>query len=203
MKKTLKFLSLVAIFFILPAGITQAESGEVVPIQSVACSDLFSIEWPIAVKVGSTHEYLISSSWSINTDFTGSITYTLRRDNKVVETIKDREKYLRYFTTPWNVVLEATIPEGTIACEWRIKKEIRVYSSVFTYIWTERVGIDAWMNDMFERNNILYKSYIQKTGLSQAENASLIWETIDQSDDIVIGGSDILGFFSDMVKLQW
>ena len=202
MKKIIEILSLWLLFFILPAELTHAESGETVPLELIVCTDIFRLEWPNEVKVDSTHEYQIVSSGSGNVDFSSGVTYTLRRDNKVVEVIWDREKYLRYFTTPWIVSLEANMRWNAPNCEWNIQKEIQVYASVFTYIWTERTWIDTGIRDIFEKNNILYKNYTQKNSLSQAENAINIWNDIDQSDVLVVWSTDILWFFSDIVKLQ-
>jgi hypothetical protein len=193
----LLFLLVIIILFTFP---TFAETGDIIPIEPEKCSNLYVIKWEEQVKVGSTHEYYLSS-WS-GLDFSGTIVYTLRRDKKVVETIKDREKYLRYFTTPWEVVLEARINTNELTCEWIITQKIRVFTSVLTYIGTERLGIETGIKDIFDKNNILYKSYINKKNIPNSEEGQDIWNNIDQSDIFIIWDSDILGFFSDIVKLQ-
>lgn len=202
MKKIIEILLLFLIFLVLSAEITHAESGEIISPEPIICSELFRLEWPSEVKVDSTHEYQIVSTGSGNMDFSSGVVYTLRRDKKVVEIIRDREKYLRYFTTPWMVSLEANIWWSFQSCEWNVKKEIRVYASVFTYIWVERTWIDTGIRDIFEKNNILYKNYTGKNSLSQAEKAIDIWNDIDQSNILVVWSTDILWFFSDIVKLQ-
>jgi hypothetical protein len=192
------FIFLLILFFsILP---TFAETGDILPIEPIKCSDLYNINWPEQVKVGSTHEYYLAS-WS-GLDFSGTVIYTLRRDKKVVETIKDREKYLRYFTTPWEVSLEAKINTNEMICEWIITRKIRVYDSVVTYIGNERLWIESGIKDVFDKNNILYKNYIDKVNISTSEESQDIWNSIDQSDIFIVWTSDILGFFSDIVKLQ-
>ncbi len=190
---------LLVIFFlgILP---TFAETGEILPVEPIPCSDIYDITWAEQVKVWSTHEYYLAS-WS-GLDFSGTVIYTLRRDKKIVETIKDREKYLRYFTTPWEVTLEARITTNEKNCEWIITRKIRVYDSVITYIGSERLGAETGIQEIFDKNNILYKSYINKTNIPTSEEGQDIWSSIDQSDIFIIWNSDILGFFSDMVKLQ-
>ncbi len=202
MKKIIEKLAISLLSLLLPIEIMHAESGEIIQREPTMCSTIFLLEWPSEVKVDSTHEYQIVSTGSGNVDFSSGVVYTLRRDKKVVETIRDREKYLRYFTTPWIVSLEANIWWSFQGCEWNIEKEIRVYASIFTYIWTERKGVDTGIRDIFEKNNILYKNYTQKNSLSQAENAIDIWNDIDQSDILVVWGTDVLWFFSDIVKLQ-
>ncbi len=202
MKKNIEILTLLFCLFIFPTELTHAESGETITVEKALCSDFLHLEWPSEVKVGSTHEYQIISTGSGNVDFSSGVTYTLRRDKKIVEKIWDREKYLRYFTTPWIVSLEANISRSPLYCEWTIQKDIRVYSSKLTYIWTDRNGIDTGINDIFEKNNIHYRNYIQKTSLSEIENIQDIWNDLDQSDILIVWSTDILWFFSDIVKLQ-
>ena len=202
MKKIIEILTLLFCLFIFPIELTHAESGETIPVEQALCSDFLHLEWPSEVKVGSTHEYQIISTGSGNVDFSSGVTYTLRRDKKIVEKIWDREKYLRYFTTPWIVSLEANISWNPLYCERTNQKDIRVYSSKLTYIWTDRNGIDTGINDIFEKNNIHYKNYIQKTSLSEIENIQDIWNDLDQSDMLIVWSTDILWFFSDIVKLQ-
>ncbi len=191
-------------FFILSICLsvipTFAETGSIIPIEPPSCDTVYAINWPEQVKVGSSHEYYLTT-WS-GTDSSGSITFVLKRDRKVIETIKDREKYLRYFTTPWEALLEARITITENPCEWIITKKIRVYDSVITYIGSEKIGVETGMKDIFEKNNILYKSYIDTLNISTSEDSQDIWNSIDQSDIFIIWTSDILGFFSDIVKLQ-
>ena len=191
------FLILSILFSVNP---TFAETGSIIPVEPPICDTVYAINWPEQVKVGSSHEYSLTT-WS-GTDFSGSITFVLKRDRKVIETIKDREKYLRYFTTPWEALLEARITITENPCEWIITKKIRVYDSVITYIGSEKIGVETGIKDIFEKNNILYKSYIDTLNISTSEDSQDIWNNIDQSDIFIIWTSDILGFFSDIVKLQ-
>ncbi len=78
------------------------------------------------MKVGSTHEYQVVPLGTGSMDPESSIIYTLRRDKKVVEVVSDRDKYLRYFTNPGDVTLEAKV-NSALSCEGIIKKDIRVY----------------------------------------------------------------------------
>ena len=55
---------------------------------------------------------------------------------------------------------------------------------------------------MLEKQDILYRSHILKVNLSQSDNVLEIWGNIEKSDIFIVGNSDILGFFSDIVKLQ-
>lgn len=191
---------LVFIFFLFIPVFAFAATGDVVEVAPISCSTLYSITWPDQVKVGSTHEFILSSG--SGSDFSGSVVYTLRRDKKVVETVKDREKYLRYFTTPGEVTLEAKVTTQDNSCEGIVSQKIRVYDSVFTYVGTERSGIETGIRDVFEKNNILYKGFTGKVSISNSEESQNIWENIDQSDIFVVGTSDVLGFFSDITKLQ-
>ena len=191
------FLILSIFFSVIPIF---AETGTILPVVPLSCDTMYAINWPEQVKVGSSHEYYLTT-WS-GTDFSGSITFVLKRDKKVIETIKDREKYLRYFTTPWEALLEARINITENPCEWIITKKIRVYESVITYIGSEKLGIETGMKDVFEKNNILYKSYIDTVNISTSVDSQDIWNSIDQSDIFIIWTSDILGFFSEIVKLQ-
>lgn len=195
----IRFLFLIIILFPAIAS-TFAETGNVIPIVPINCSNIYSINWPEQVKIGSTHEYYLTL-WS-GSNFSGTVIYTLIRDKKLVETIKDREKYLRYFTTPWEVTLEARIHTNENICEWVIIKKIRVYESMLTYIGSKRLWVETGIKDIFEKKNILYKSYIDMINISTSEVNQDIWSSIDQSDIFIIWSSDILGFFSDIVKLQ-
>jgi hypothetical protein len=195
----IRFLTFFLTFFLFLFPIF-AESGDSLPVVPTKCSDLFVINWPDQVKVWSTHEYSLAS-WS-GLDFSGTVIYSLRRDKKIVETINDREKYLRYFTTPWEVVLEARIKTTEWICEWLLFRNIRVYQSVVTYIGSQRLGVETGIKDVFDKNNLLYQSYIDKTNIPTSEESQAIWNSVDQSDVFIIWTSDVLGFFSDIVKLQ-
>ena len=100
--------------------------------------------------------------------------------------IQDREKYLRYFSTPGEVILDAKINIGENSCEGNIIKKIRVYNSVITYIGSERFGVETGIRDVFDKNNILYKSYIDTNSISKFELSQDIWSSIDQSDIFII-----------------
>lgn len=179
-------------------GTTQ--SGIIAPQPAGACTDFYQLVWPSQVKVGSSHEYFIAT-WS-GWDTTGNIVYTLKRDGTTVETIKDREKYLRYFTAPWEVAIEASITNAPILCEGNITKKVRVYGSTLMYIGDDLSLLKTGMADILEKNDILLQSSIDKTILLQSDESQAVWNSIDQSDILVIGSQDILGFFSNIVKFQ-
>ena len=196
------YYSIIALIVTLPYGNLFAATGEVASWSNLQCNQIFEIDWPSQVRLDSTHEFQVITSSSGANDFTGKIIYTLYRNNKMVESMKDRDKYLRYFTTPWTVVLEAKIDTKKNQCEWKLQKEIRVYKNFLTYIGIERPWVDEWIGDMLEKQDILYKSHVLKINLSQSENVLEIWNDIEKSDIFIVGNSDILGFFSDIVKLQ-
>lgn len=186
----------------IPYGNIFASTGEVLSSENIQCNDIFQIDGSSQVRVDSTHEFQILPTASGANDFTGKIIYTLYRGNKMVETVSDRDKYLRYFTTPWTVLLEARVENEANNCQWILQKEIRVYNNFLTYIGIERPGIDEWIREMLEKQDILYRSHILKVNLSQSDNVLEIWGNIEKSDIFIVGNSDILGFFSDIVKLQ-
>ena len=169
----------------------------------ILCSLQYEIIWPEQVKVDTTHEYKLTLTGT-GEGFSWAVTYRLKRDSKIVEMMQDREKYLRYFTTPWEVTLEATIENklNQKICEWVVSKKIRVYKTILTYLWVERQWIETGIKDIFEKNDILYKWYNTNISISKLEDLQDIWTSIDQSDVFVIGNKDILGVFSDIVKLQ-
>lgn len=135
--------------------------------------------------------------------FSGLVEYRLTRDGKEVEVVTDQEKYLRYFRTPGRVRLDAIVQSGSGRCEPFIaSKDIRVYQNAVTYIGDGRISIESGIQDVFERNHLLYVSYTGQTTISAMDNKDTVWSIIDQSDVFIVGSSDILGFFSDMVKLQ-
>lgn len=174
------------------------EEESIEPLLPPICSTVYEIVWPDQVKVGSTHEYQVVPLGTGSMDPESSIIYTLRRDKKVVEVVSDRDKYLRYFTIPGDVTLEAKV-NSSLSCEGIIKKDIRVYKWAIVYIGIERPGIDT---ETLENQGILYKNYVVSSNLSQSADASTVWESIEQSDIIVVGSNDILSFFSDIVKFQ-
>lgn len=91
----LRYLVLLS-FFAFPTFLFAASGDTAVPAPMI-CEDVYEIQGPSQIKMGTTQEYSVSSG---SGDFYGSVTYTLRRDGKAVETVEDREKYLRYFTNP-------------------------------------------------------------------------------------------------------
>ncbi len=190
---------LILIFLFIPNFLFAATGDSLLP-ENPPCSSIYTINWPEQVKIWSTHEYSFTT-WS-GIDFSGSITYTLRRDKKIIETIQGREKYLRYFTIAGEITLDAQIHTTPSTCEGNISKKIRVYQDIVIYIGSERPWVETGMRDIFEKNNILYQSYINKTNISSSDDNQMLWNSIDQSDIFIVGSSDILWFFSDIVKLQ-
>lgn len=131
-----------------------------------------------------THEYSITTA--SGGDVFGSIAYTLKRDDKVVETIHNKETYSRSFATPGEVTLEAKITGNTIVCEGLMKKKIRVYQSVLTYAGNELSGLKTGMGDILEKNNILLKSFTAKSILPGSEESQELWDSIEQSDMLIV-----------------
>lgn len=147
-----------------------------------------------------THEYSLSAG--SGGDISGNITYVLKRDDKVVETIHNKDVYSRSFATPGEVTLEAKVANSAMVCEGSVKMKIRVYQSVLTYAGNELSGLKTGMGDILEKNNILLKSSTAKSILPGSEESQEMWDSIEQSDIFVVGSQDVLGFFSDIVKLQ-
>ena len=176
------------------------QTGVIAPQYVKMCKESYQIIWPSQVKVGSAHEYVIST-WS-GWDISGNVEYTLKRDGVIVETIKDRAKYLRYFTTPWEVVIEASLVNTSISCEGIITKKVRVYESTLMYIGDDLSLLKTGMADILEKKDILLESSVDKTILSQNDESQTVWNSIDQSDTFVIGSKDILGFFTNIIKFQ-
>lgn len=147
-----------------------------------------------------SQEYMVRSA--SGSDFSGSIIYTLKRDEKTVESITGRQKYLRYFTTPGLVTLEAklTAKEENM-CSGIITRDIRVYKKSLVYIGKSRAGIESGMRDIFEQNDILYRGYETTADIFvQIDDGNTAWHILDQSDIFVVGTDDILGSFSDILK---
>lgn len=165
-----------------------------------SCKNSYDIIGPTSVKINSSHEYQISHSGSI--DFSWSIVYTLIKDKEIIETTNDREKFLYYFTAPWEIILEAKIKDDIFKCESETKIKIKVYQEVVLYIGNELIWLNSEIWDILEKNNILLKNFANKPMLSQWDDSQLIWDSINQSDFFIIWSSDILWFFSETVKLQ-
>lgn len=193
-------LILFPFFAFAQTGETASQWDIPVPQEFVSCENSYAIIGPSQVKIGSAYEYKISTG--SGEDISGAVKYTLKRDGEIVETMDDKEKYLRYFTTPGEVTLEAQITESPSSCTGSITKRIRVYDSVLAYVGSERSGIETGMKDVFEKNNILFESYVDKPIISQTAEIQEILDTIDRSDTFIVGYKDILGFFSDIAKLQ-
>lgn len=177
-----------------------AESWDIIIEKPTQCKSWYEISWLFQAKINSTQEYQLSNSES--KDFSWSIVYTLKKDNDIIESINDREKYLHYFTMAWEYVLEANIADSVNQCEIIIEKKIKIYKNILLYIWTELSWLKTWIWDILEKNNILLNSYSNKTILSQSKESQIIWDSIDQSDYFIAWSTDILWFFSDIVKLQ-
>lgn len=183
----------------IPSG-SETQSEVIPPQYAGICTSFYQFVWPSQVKVGSSHEYSIST-WS-GWDVTGNIVYTLKRDGITIENIKGREKYLRYFTTPWEIIIEASITNTPILCEGNLIKRVRVYGSTLMYIGDDLSLIKTGMADILEKNDILLQNSLDKAILSQDDESQTVLNLIDQSDILVIGSQDILGFFSNIVKYQ-
>lgn len=166
------------------------------------CETLYTLAGPEAVKVETSHEYNILSL--SGTDFSGTIIYTLKRDKETIESITGRQKYLRYFTTPGLVTLEAKLSsEDTLLCSGVITRDIRVYQKSLVYIGKSRAGIESGMREVFEQKDILYRGYETTADIfSQIDEGKTAWLILDQSDIFVVGTDDILGSFSDILKSQ-
>lgn len=178
---------------------TVANTGTVVPSLPVSCESVYRIVGPSQIKADAVHEYSLATG--SGADISGSITYTLKRDGKIVETVHSKDVYSRAFGTPGELVLEAKASNG-VTCEGSVKKNIRVYRSVLTYVGSELSGLKTGMADILEKNDILLKSSTAKSILAGSEESQELWDSIEQSDTLVVGSQDVLGFFSDMAKLQ-
>ncbi|EKD44528.1 MAG: hypothetical protein ACD_71C00111G0003 [uncultured bacterium (gcode 4)] len=199
-KYILLFILLFSPIFVFAQTGDTTQTGVITPQYAGICSDFYQIIWPAQVKVGSSHEYIIST-WS-GWDISGNVIYTLRRDGAIIEIIKDRSKYLRYFTTPWEISIEASIVNTPISCEGNIIKKVRVYESTLMYIGDDLSLIKTGIADILEKKDILLEGSMDKTILSQNDESQVVWNSIDQSDTFVIGSKDILGFFSNIIKFQ-
>ncbi|MDD2891950.1 MAG: 7TM domain-containing protein [Candidatus Gracilibacteria bacterium] len=200
MRKYIFFL-----LFLIPVSVfaetaTITQSGNTTSQHMESCKDLYQIQGASQIKTGTLHEYIISTS--DGGDFSGNTTYVLKRDNVIIETTTGREKYIRYFTTPGEVIIEANIAGIPVSCTGSIQKKIRVYGSELMYIGDDLSLLKTGMSDILEKNNILLESAIDKSVLPQNEASQATWNSIDQSDIFVIGSKDILGFFSNIIKLQ-
>jgi hypothetical protein len=91
---------------------------------------------------------------------------------------------------------------GNTPCTGILTKEIQVYGNVIVYAGNDLSGLKTGIEGVLEKNNVLLKSFTGKLPFSQTENSQEIWDSVGQSDIFVIGSSDILGVFSDIVKLQ-
>ena len=100
------------------------------------------------------------------------------------------------------MVLEVRITDNSVPCEGLLRKNIRVYQSVLVYVGNDLSGLKTGMGDILEKNNILLKTSSNKTIIPQSEESQEVWNTIEQSDIFIVGSQDILGFFSDIVRLQ-
>ncbi|NDK19336.1 hypothetical protein GW819_00680 [Candidatus Gracilibacteria bacterium] len=176
------------------------QSGTIAPQYAGICANFYQLVGPSQVKVGSSHEYFIATG--SGKDISENIIYTLKRDGITVETIKDREKYLRYFTIPGEITIEANIVNAPILCEGKITKKVRVYGSTLMYIGDDLSLLKTGMADILKKNDVLLESSVDKTILLQNDESQTVWNSIDQSDTLVIGSQDILGFFSNIVKFQ-
>lgn len=174
-----RYLALLS-FFAVPVLSFAATGDTVTPI---VCENIYEIRGPSQIRMGTTQEYSVSTG---SGDFYGSVTYMLKRDGKVVETVENREKYLRYFSNPGEVLLEAKIVTNFDECSYVVSKKIQVYESILLYVGSQRSGIETPIQDVYEKNNILFKSYLKGSNVSQSENAQEMWESIAQSDIFIV-----------------
>ena len=177
-----------------------SQSFIITPQYVLICTYFYQMAWPSQVKADSSHEYFITT-WS-GWESPENVVYTLKRDGVVIETTKDRVKYLRYFRDAWEVTIDASIPNAPISCEGTVTKKVRVYKSTLMYIGDDLSLLKTGMADILEKNNILLQGSADKTILSQSDESQTMWNSIDQSDILVIGSQDVLGFFSNIVKFQ-
>jgi 7 transmembrane helices usually fused to an inactive transglutaminase len=191
------FLFILSIFH---SSLYAAATGEIIDSLPTFCTEQFQIAWSEQVQVGSTHEYRVTTGSGL--DFSGSIIYTLVRDGSTVEVVSDREKYLRYFTTPGEVNLQVRIEFPEFSCGINISKTIRVYQSSIFFVWQKRKWIEFGMIDVLDKNNIQFLDYPDNSYISQSEHSQEIWSSIDQSDIFIVANPDLLWFFSDVAKLQ-
>lgn len=89
------------------------------------CTDFYQMTWPSQVKADSSHEYFITT-WS-GWDSPENVVYALKRDGVVIETAKDRVKYLRYFRDVWEVTIDAVSQMLLFHVRAQLQKKVRVY----------------------------------------------------------------------------
>lgn len=129
----------ISIFFIIVtalgtiAPLVQAEQVATEPVQvtETSCQLHFEIDGPTQAKVGSSYEYRVVAHQ--NFEAINISDFELKRNGSVIESVSKKEKYLRYFTTPGSVTLNATVTEPN-GCEYSVGKEIRVYETMLVYV---------------------------------------------------------------------
>jgi hypothetical protein len=178
-----------------------AETGEIDTPEDIVlyCSNMYEIRGNDQVEIGSTHEYRVISRFEDVPVFSGTLIYTLSRDEKVVEEVTD-EKYLRNFKTAGQVLLTVKLSNLPI-CEWVLTKNIRVYSSTILYLWEEVPEIEIGIKDVFEKNWILFRSYRESDIVDDGQRWEFS-EALANTDILIVGSADLLSTFSEIVKLQ-
>jgi 7 transmembrane helices usually fused to an inactive transglutaminase len=162
---------------------------------------VYTLGWDEKLLVGASYEYTILGPNGEKTE--GILSdFSILRDGKVVESVRAKEKYVRYFTNPWKVDLEArfALPNG---CIQTIKKSLQVYSRSLVVVGDMSLNFSSEsLSALLSTNNVLLIQKTYQWKLGESTTAPDIWNTIEKSSIVVVSARDTLEFFSEAAKLQ-
>ncbi len=196
--KYLLAIVIITIFTQAHAAITPSNTWSVVGDSQIQCSMIHEVKWEEQVKIWTTYEYQISNLW--DNEIQKNTIINIKRNNKIVDSFKNKDKISQIFSMPWDIEIEVVF-EKNITCIGNISKKIKAYTSIVTYLWDDRIGMENNMNDVLEKNHTLYRSH-NDILISWSKESQETWNDISESDTIIVGNQDILWFFSNIVKFQ-
>lgn len=205
MKKIISF------FLFLPVLLFAQIPSEIGALNVADCSFPFVLKWDAQVRMETTRDYLITPADN-NIDIPKQVTYTLRKWDKVIETVV-RDKYSVYFDQIGQFSLTTRVRYGEV-CDVTFTKEIRVYPFSVAYIGdTAKMKIPStdntvsFVSDALENRDILFSGLTpppSQASISFQEFDDFITRNIgviEDSDVIIINSVNFLSLFDSLWKI--
>lgn len=166
----------------------------------------YDIVWEFDAKVNNNLVFSIKNNliWQSNSWL--DITYTLKKDWKVLQE-KNQEKFSTSFQEAWKILLEAKIVEEWFECEYKLSKEVNIYTKIISVV-SDNQNINLSFDDDFYKNNILLNKLIldnKSTTSLQDKFLSTLTEKLylfNDSDIIVVDSEAYLQILQWFEKLK-
>ncbi|MDD5213521.1 MAG: 7TM domain-containing protein [Candidatus Gracilibacteria bacterium] len=132
--------------------------------------------------------YSIKNNFNGGTSDISNVSYILEQNGKKLKEINS-EKLNISFSDVGNAKIIAQIEEKNTSCNYRIEKNITIYSKIVSYI-SDKDDLNLSFNNDFKKNDTLFNKIILETKNASSVQDAFISQTTQNL--YIFGGSDIV-----------